>query len=75
LNESNVGSVGGGGHRDCEVVDVGDDKCPGDFQVEGGYVYDEQKGGDRGSLGDPNRDRSKEARGALKSQAAGESPE
>jgi len=75
LKEANVGSIGGGGHRDSKVVDVGDDKCPGNSQVEGGDVYDEQKGGDGGSLGDPNRDRREEARGPLKRQAAGAIPE
>jgi len=39
--------------------------------VEGGNVYDEQKGGDGGSLRDPDRDGSEEARGPLERQAAG----
>ena len=43
--------------------------------MEGEYVYDEQKGGDGGSLGDPNRDGSEEARGPLKRQVAGAIPE
>jgi len=39
--------------------------------VEGGDVYDKQKGGDGGSLREPDRDRSEKGRGPLKCQAAG----
>ena len=39
--------------------------------MEGGDVYDEQKGGDGGCLRDPDRDRSEKARGTLERQAAG----
>ena len=53
LKEANVGSVGGRGHCDGKVVHIGDNKLPEDLQVEGGDVYDEQKGGDGGSLRDP----------------------
>jgi len=43
--------------------------------VEGGNVYNEYKRGDGGSLGDPDRDRSEEARGPLERQAAGAIPD
>ena len=39
--------------------------------MEGGDVYDKQKWGDGGTLRDPDRDGSKEARGPLERQAAG----
>ena len=43
--------------------------------MEGGDVYDEQKRGDGGSLRDPDRDGSEEARGPLERQAAGAVPD
>jgi len=75
LKEANFGSVGGRGHCNSKVVDIGDNKRPGDLQVEGGDVYNEQKWGDRGALRDPDRDRSEEARGPLEREAAGAIPE
>jgi len=39
--------------------------------VEGGNVYNEQKGGDRRSLKDPDRNGSEEASGPLECQAPG----
>jgi len=43
--------------------------------VEGGDLNDKQKWGDGGSLRDPDRDGSKEARGPLERQAAGAIPD
>jgi len=43
--------------------------------VEGGDIYDKRKRGDGGSLRDPDRDGSKEARGHLERQVAGAIPE
>jgi len=39
--------------------------------VEGGVVYDQKKGRDGGSLRDPDREGSEEARGPLERQVAG----
>jgi len=39
--------------------------------VDGGDIYDEQKGGDGGSFGGPNPDGSEKARGPLNRHAAG----
>jgi len=69
--EVNVCSVGGRGHCDSKVVDVEDDKRPGDFQVKGGDVYDEPEGGDGRALRDSDREGGEMARGPLESQAAG----
>ena len=71
MKEADVGPVGGRGHSDSKVVNVGDDKRPGDFQVERKDVYDKHKGADRGSLRDPDRDASAKAGGPLKRQAVG----
>jgi len=71
LEEANIGSVRGRGHCDGKVVNVGDDKGPGSFEVEGGDVYDEQKWGDGGSLRDPDRNGGEKAAGSLERQAAG----
>jgi len=71
LKEADIGPLGGRGHCDGKVVNVGDNKSRGDFQVEGGDVYDKQKGGDGGSFSGPDRNWSEKAGGPLKRQAAG----
>jgi len=42
--------------------------------VEGGDIYDKQKGGDGRSLRDPNRNGSEKTRGPLECQAASAVP-
>jgi len=42
LKEAEIRSVGGRGHGDSKVVNLGDSQRSGRFQVEGGDVYDEE---------------------------------
>ena len=51
LQAACVAPIGGGGHCDREVVDVGDHEAFGDRCVEWGDVEKEEEGGDRGPLG------------------------
>ena len=54
MEKLNVGSVGGGGNSDGEVIHIRNDKGPRNIHMKGGDIYHKQKGGDRGALGHPN---------------------
>ena len=49
LEEMDIGSLGGGGNGDGAVINVGDDEAPENFHVQGGHVYDNEKG----EMGEP----------------------
>ena len=69
LEELDVPSVGGGGHRDHEVVNVGENQALGDGGVEGGVVDDKQEGRDRRALRGAHGDWSELSRRALKEES------
>jgi len=65
-----VAPVGGGGHRDREVVNVRDHEASGHGHVQGGDIEQEEKGGDGGTLRRAHRNRGGDVGGALEHQGA-----
>jgi len=63
--------MGGGGHRDQEVVDVGYHKAPRYRHVEGGYVEKKKEEGDGGPLGGGDGNWGGKVGGALEHQGTG----